>query len=188
MKKKNRIVMWMAILCLAAVLCMGCGADSQDPEVASVSPESGGDASVDANTGGKDDTSANADTEADSGTEKLKTEDSDADADMEPDLIGDVVEISEDRFEIAKITTEEIEGGGEVMVSSANPEADEARITVVYGDDTVFTLRTIRDGGASYEDTKSSAADLEEGKTVYLAGSYEGSEFHAKAVRITDVL
>ena len=185
MKKKNRIIMWAALLCLAAALCAGCGAGSSEPEETPAASEANSAAKSDETAG----TGSNA--KADKGAKPndgAETPDSGADSVVGvQELAGDVQEIGEGRFVIAEAELEEDENGGQIMASSVNPDR-ESLVTVVYGDDTTFTNRTIYDGGARYEDADGSAADLVEGMLVELTGSYEGEEYHAKTVRLVTVI
>ena len=106
----------------------------------------------------------------------------------ETSLIGDIKEISDGQFRIAEATVGETENGGETMtVIAAGAEAAELK-TVVYDKDTVFTFRTIRDGGASYEDRKGSEDDLAEELLVEVKGYYEEDVFHAAEILISKVI
>lgn len=59
---------------------------------------------------------------------------------------------------------------------------------MICNEDTHIYQRTIRDGGASYEDSESSFEKLEKGMEVNLKGSYEGDVYLASEVQIVDVI
>lgn len=203
MKKKNRIIVWAALLCLTAALCAGCGAGASEPEEEPTVSEADDGAKSNKDDRAGDSAKEGEGTKANEGAEANDSgkEDDDAksnDGSETPDskangivgvqeLVGDVQEIGEGRFVIAKAELEEDENGGQIMTSSVNPD-EESFVTVVYGDDTTFTKRTIYDGGARYEDADGSSADLAEGMEVELTGSYEGGEYRAKTVRLVTVI
>lgn len=197
MKKKNRIIVWAALLCLTAALCAGCGAGSAEPEETPTSSEADSGVKADGSSKADDSAKEGEDVRPDEGAkadEGVGTDDGAETPDSKAngivgvqELVGDVQEIGEGRFVIAKAELEEDENGGQIMTSSVNPD-EESFVTVVYGDDTTFTKRTIYDGGARYEDADASSADLTEGMEVELTGSYEGGEYHAKTVRLVTVI
>ena len=60
-------------------------------------------------------------------------------------------------------------------------------VTVLCNENTRIYKRTIRDGGASYEDSESSFDKLEKGMEVRFKGSCEGDTYRASEVQIVDV-
>ena len=104
----------------------------------------------------------------------------------EPDLSGEIREISDQTFVLNEIIEEEGEGGTEIAALPLD-EAEMNLITAVWDENTRFTRRTIKNGGADYEDSESSPEALETGAMVNLWGSYEGDVFRASQVRLTEV-
>lgn len=104
----------------------------------------------------------------------------------EPDLSGEIREISDQTFVLNEIIEEEGEGGTEIAALPLD-EAEMSLITAVWDENTRFTRRTIKNGGADYEDSESSPEALETGAMVNLWGSYEGDVFRASQVRLTEV-
>ena len=104
----------------------------------------------------------------------------------EPDLSGEIREISDQTFVLNEIIEEEGEGGTEIAALPLD-EAEMNLITAVWDENTRFTRRTIKNGGADYEDSESSPEALETGAVVNLWGSYEGDVFRASQVRLTEV-
>lgn len=104
----------------------------------------------------------------------------------EPDLSGEIQEISAQTFVLNEIIEEEGEGGTEIAALPLD-EAEMNLITAVWDENTRFTRRTIKNGGADYEDSESSPEALETGAMVNLWGSYEGDVFRASQVRLTEV-
>lgn len=58
------------------------------------------------------------------------------------------------------------------------------KLTVLYDEDTIFCIRTIRDNGNSYEDADAVAGDMSKDMRVDITGSYEGKKFHATQVQM----
>lgn len=135
-------------------------------------------------------------TTSEDGTEDVQQEDSsdgeknvpEEAADIE-ELMGDIQRIGEGQFVVAEIYQETMDDGSELMVVDASGNEENMNlITVVYDDSTVFFKRTIRNGGADYEDSEAAADDLEEGLTAEMEGSYEGEIFHASRIKLIEVI
>lgn len=58
------------------------------------------------------------------------------------------------------------------------------KLTILYDEDTIFYIKTIRDNGNSYEDADAAAGDMEKDMRVDITGSYEGKKFHAAQVQM----
>lgn len=97
----------------------------------------------------------------------------------ETSLSGEIREISDRGFTINQAVEQDGDGGA--LLALPVDEAEMTLIGVIYDGDTSFSCRTIQ-GGASYEDSKGSPADLEEGCMVELQGSYEDGSFHATEI------
>lgn len=107
--------------------------------------------------------------------------------------IGEITELGDGQFTIKKFYQETAEDGSEILSSPAEgAEGDSGTdfdsMTVLCDENTRIYKRTIRDGGASYEDSESSFEELQKGMEVNLKGSYEGDAYRASEVQIVDVI
>lgn len=99
-------------------------------------------------------------------------------------MIEKAPEDGDNSFVIAKLVTEQING-----VDIIGTDENDTKITVVYSDDTVFVKQTVRGSGENAEETEGSAADLKEGFTVEMKGSYDSENvFLATDVKIVEVI
>lgn len=107
--------------------------------------------------------------------------------------IGEITTLGDGQFTIKEFYQETGEDGSEILASPAEGVEDEAgteldTLTVLCDENTRIYKRTIRNGGASYEDSESSFEKLEKGMQVNLKGSYEGDAYRASEVQIVDVI
>lgn len=107
--------------------------------------------------------------------------------------LGEITELGDGQFTIKKFYQETLEDGSQLVGSPAEGAEDEGEmefgsLTVLCDENTHIYQRTIRDGGANYEDSESSFEKLEKGMQVSLEGSYEGDVFHAAEVQIVEVI
>lgn len=117
----------------------------------------------------------------------------DAGAQSEEEPIGEITDLGDGRFTIKKFYQETLEDGSGMLVSPAEgaegeSEMEQEMLTVLCDEDTRIYKRTIRDGGASYEDTESAFENLEKGMEVNLKGNYEEDGYRATEVQIVDVV
>lgn len=106
----------------------------------------------------------------------------------EPVLEGSVKELKENGFVVTENKSWK-EGDGEVSVGPGSGDDSEFdKFSVVFDEDTVFSLRTIYDGGERYEDEKAGAEDLSEGLSVNIWGEKTGDTVKAKEVQILKVV
>ena len=105
-------------------------------------------------------------------------------------LTGDIREVGEQTFTVAKALEEESEDGGDILTVPVGDGSLEETdlVTVSYDESTAFEKQTIWDGGAKHEETQGSAQDLEKGRMVVMSGYYEGQVFHAVKVRVVEVV
>lgn len=118
-----------------------------------------------------------------------ENEDDSAERNEEP--VGEITELGDGQFTIKKFILETGEDGTEMMAAPAEGAEDDGTfetLTVLYDENTHFYKRTIRNGGADYEDEESSAEKLEKGMQTDLKGNYEGEMFHASEVQIVEVI
>ena len=107
--------------------------------------------------------------------------------------IGEILDLGDGQFTIRTFYQEAGEDGSDILVSPADGNEHESEmeldsLTVLCDENTRIYKRTIRDGGASYEDSESSFEQLEKGMEVSLKGSYEKDAYRAKEVQIVDVV
>lgn len=171
----RKLMMIVGTICMMSLAVYGCGGKTEaEPQESSQTEISGADSRENADGQG----------ESREGTAGGQEKDTD----ME-ELAGDVQEIGKGNFVVAEIYQETLEEGSEIMIIGApGNEENMNLITVIYDDDTVFYKRTIRNGGADYEDSEATAADLSEGMTAEMKGSYEGEEFHASEIQLVEVI
>ncbi|GFI09352.1 hypothetical protein IMSAGC007_01813 [Lachnospiraceae bacterium] len=111
----------------------------------------------------------------------------------EEEVTGEITELGDGQFTIKKFHEETAEDGSEILVSPAEGVEDDGgmefeSLTVLCNENTRIYKRTIRDGGASYEDSESSFDKLEKGMEVRFKGSREGDTYRASEVQIVDVI
>lgn len=116
-----------------------------------------------------------------------------ADAQNAQAPVGEITELGEGQFTIKEFYQETAEEGGEILSAPAegaegNEDLKFTALTVLCDENTRIYKRTIRDGGASYEDTESSFEELQKGMEVSLKGSYEGDAYRASEVQIVEVI
>ena len=195
---KKRLQKRILLIALAALVCLavsGCGKGGETQETGQTEAAGGEE-----RDGQPEEAEKKQEAENES-PEGSKTEDPKASSDKsteqtdgtpaqeEASLCGDVYDLGNQKFILNKATVEEDENGTEIAVMTIpSEESSMSLVTVSYDDATEFYKRTIRDGGASYEDSASSADELTKGTSVELWGSYEGEIFHASQIQIVDVI
>ena len=114
----------------------------------------------------------------------------DAWPDSAPDLAGDIKEIADGQLTVVEAITEELEdGSGEIMVSPSieGDDSDFNKVTVTYDEDTLFAVKNIYEGGARYDLSEATAADMATGQSINVWGSYSGSSLEATRICIVKV-
>lgn len=112
----------------------------------------------------------------------------------EPSLYGEIKELGGKEFTVVESKTWEEEDGSTVAVSpGSGDDSDFNKVRVSYDENTVFTLRTIYDGGERYEDAKASENDLSEGVSVNvwcdsLYSEESGGAVYAEEIQIVKVV
>ncbi len=104
-------------------------------------------------------------------------------------LDGSVVSINPDEksVEVNEIITEELDDGSSMAVELAEGGSSENNIKVRFTNDTIYTVRTVKNSGINPEDSSNSTgsfSDIKEGSTLNMEGRYEGEEFLASSVLI----
>ena len=114
----------------------------------------------------------------------------DAWPDSAPDLEGDIKEIKDGQLTVVEAITEESEdGSSEIMVSPGigGDDSDFNKVTVTYDENTLFAVQTIYEGGARYDLSEATAADMATGQFINVWGSYSGSGLEATRICIVKV-
>lgn len=112
----------------------------------------------------------------------------------EEEPVGEITELGDGQFTMKKFYQETGEDGSMIMASpteGADGEEEMEKLEtlkVLCDENTRVYKRTIRDGGASYEDSESSFEKLEKGMQVNLKGSHEGDAYRATEVQIVEVV
>lgn len=114
----------------------------------------------------------------------------DAWPDSDPDLEGDIIEIKDGQLTVVEAITEESEdGAAEIMVSPGigGDDSDFNKVAVTYDENTLFAVQTIYEGGARYDLSEATAADMATGQFINVWGSYSGSGLEATRICIVKV-
>ena len=101
------------------------------------------------------------------------------------ELYGEIREVSAQTFALSRVLEEEAGDGTEIAMLPVE-EGEMKLVTVAWDENTKFVKRTIRNGGADYEDSESFPEALETGAMAELQGSYEGDTFLASQVRLVE--
>ena len=143
-----------------------------------------------AGTEGGQDKSMPESSEADTGAKNSAADagqESSGETGEESRLYGEIQEISDQTFVLNEAIEEAGESGTDIMMLPLDEE-EMKLITVAWDENTRFVQRTIRNGGADYEDGESSSEALKTGAMTEVWGSYEGEVFRASLVRLTEMV
>lgn len=199
-KHMKHAITLLGVVCISSLLNTGCsstpapGTDAdQVIDLTSSSdtaePSEPETAQDDASTNANDTASAPGDTSADKPEGKWHVLPPETAAVVDADFEGVVWKIDGNSFYIVEMTTEILDDGV-LMVGSPSPDAeipDSELISVVYDENTHFYIRTIHNGGDSYEDTEATSQDIEKDLTVEMKGSFQNDVFYATEIRIVKV-
>lgn len=108
--------------------------------------------------------------------------------DSTPNLEGDIKELKDGQLTVVEAITEKSDNGGDIIVSPGSGD-DSAfnKISVTYDENTLFAIQTIYDGGARFEMSEATAADLASGQFIQVWGSPSGSGLKATQICIVKV-
>ncbi len=108
--------------------------------------------------------------------------------DSTPNLEGDIKELKDGQLTVVEAITEKSDNGGDIIVSPGSGD-DSAfnKISVTYDENTLFAIQTIYDGGARFEMSEATAADLASGQFIQVWGSSSGSGLKATQICIVKV-
>ena len=108
--------------------------------------------------------------------------------DSTPNLEGDIKELKDGQLTVVEAITEKSDNGGDIVVSPGNGDDSEYnKIAVTYDENTLFAIKTIYDGGARFEMSAATAADLASGQFIQVWGSSSGSGLKATQICIVKV-
>ncbi len=108
--------------------------------------------------------------------------------DSTPSLEGDIKELKDGQLTVVEAITEKSDNGGDIVVSPGSGDDSEYnKIAVTYDENTLFAIKTIYDGGARFEMSAATAADLASGQFIQVWGSSSGSGLKATQICIVKV-
>ncbi len=103
-------------------------------------------------------------------------------------LEGDIKELKDGQLTVVEAITEKSDNGGDIVVSPGSGDDSEFnKIAVTYDENTLFAIQTIYDGGARFEMSEATAADLASGQFIQVWGSSSGSGLKATQICIVKV-
>ena len=108
--------------------------------------------------------------------------------DSTPNLEGDIKELKDGQLTVVEAITEKSDNGGDIIVSPGSGD-DSAfnKISVTYDENTLFAIQTIYDGGARFEMSAATAADLASGQFIQVRGRSSGRGLKATQMFIIEV-
>ena len=157
----------------------GTGNEPEPPE-ASPEPQSGESSSQGTDSAQKEQPEAQSQSTSGTSTEWV---------DSTPNLEGDIKELKNGQLTVVEAITEKSDNGGDIIVSpsSSGDDSEFNKIEVTYDENTLFAIQTIYDGGARFEMSEATAADLASGQFIQVWGSPSGSGLKATQICIVKV-
>ena len=108
--------------------------------------------------------------------------------DSNPNLEGDIKELKDGQLTVVENITAKSDNGGDIIVGPGSGDDSEFnKIAVTYDENTLFAIQTIYDGGARFEMSEATAADLAAGQHLRVWGSSSGSGLKATQICIVEV-
>ena len=108
--------------------------------------------------------------------------------DSNPNLEGDIKELKDGQLTVVEAITAKSDNGGDIIAVPGNGDDSEFnKIAVTYDENTLFAIQTIYDGGARFEMSAATAADLASGQFIQVWGSSSGSGLKATQICIVKV-
>ena len=108
--------------------------------------------------------------------------------DSNPNLEGDIKELKDGQLTVVENIITKSDNGGDIMVGPGSGDDSEFnKIAVTYDENTLFAIQTIYDGGARFEMSEATAADLAVGQHLRVWGSSSGSGLKATQICIVEV-
>lgn len=212
-KKLEKMVLLIGIVGMMGLSAYGCGKAEESPEGGLQAETEEGEPEKKANL--EDDAASEQDMDASKTTPETDTQSQDTSGTSEntgkeedgngtgaesdsassswdsitPDLEGSVKEIADMRITVIEAEVSESDSGGDIMVlpSAEGDDSAYTKVEVTYDDTTLFSVKTIYGGGASYDVKDASAADLTEGELVDIWGDTQDGGLKATHIRIVKV-
>ncbi len=195
--KKKMIMIGLAVMALC--LMAGCGAKAQEQQVAAAEKEETEAAETDGDkepviSVNTEDNGVEAKEAANTGKEQTETEQTekeqtDAGASAKEGnevLDGYVINIAEDSVTISRIFTEDLGEGGLVAVSGSPESGEEVFLTVYFSETAEYKFQTVRNGGEDVESREGAFEDMKKDMILNMTGSWDGDDFYAKQVTISE--
>lgn len=187
--KKNlkKTLITLGTVCMLCMATTACGTDSGSGNAAK-NPQTTGTDTKDASSD-LDQSNADIQPEDPEGNGRWHVLDPETARFVDADFEGTVQKIGQGTFYVSEDIAEVFDDGS--MVSTGvSPDAtveDSDLLQVIYDDSTYFYIRTIYNGGASYEDSEVESGDLEQYASVSLKGDIRDDIFYADEVRISKI-
>lgn len=109
-------------------------------------------------------------------------------ADSIPNLEGSTKDVQDGSFTVVEAVKQKSDNGGDIYVSAGSGD-DSAynKISVTYDENTLFTVKTIYDGGARSELSAATSVTLDSGQTVAVWGTPSDNGLKATHICIIKV-
>ncbi|MDE6621728.1 MAG: hypothetical protein K2K74_14830 [Lachnospiraceae bacterium] len=200
-KHTKKAIRLLGAICISSLLAAGCSSTpasettgGQDVNLQSSASDNIEPSKTDTTQGGSIADASEAeilqnDTSTDNTEGKWHVLSPEVAAAVDADFEGCVWKIDDKSFYIVPSETEILDGG---ILLSGSPSTDadipdSELVSVVFDESTHFYIRTIYNGGESYEDSDAAFQDIKKDQSVSLKGSFENDIFHATEIRISKV-
>lgn len=196
-KKTGKMILLAGVLCILSLAVCACGkteeaSDTQEPQVVQGEPipedDTEDDASAPEPEADAEGTDAGNEPESPEPQSQSTSGTSAEWVDSTPNLEGDIKELKDGQLTVVEAITEKSDNGGDIVVSPGSGDDSEFnKIAVTYDENTLFAIQTIYDGGARFEMSEATAADLASGQFIQVWGSSSGSGLKATQICIVKV-
>lgn len=196
-KKTGKMVLLAGVLCILSLAVCACGkteeaSDTPEPQVVQGEPipedDTEDDASAPEPEADAEGTDAGNEPESPEPQSQSTSGTSAEWVDSTPNLEGDIKELKDGQLTVVEAITEKSDNGGDIVVSPGSGDDSEFnKIAVTYDENTLFAIQTIYDGGARFEMSEATAADLASGQFIQVWGSSSGSGLKATQICIVKV-
>ena len=196
-KKTGKMILLAGVLCILSLAVCACGkteeaSDTQEPQVVQGEPipedDTEDDASAPEPEADAEGTDAGNEPESPEPQSQSTSGTSAEWVDSTPILEGDIKELKDGQLTVVEAITEKSDNGGDIIVVPGSGDDSEFnKIAVTYDENTLFAIQTIYDGGARFEMSEATAADLASGQFIQVWGSSSGSGLKATQICIVKV-
>lgn len=196
-KKTGKMILLAGVLCILSLAVCACGkteeaSDTPEPQVVQGEPipedDTEDDASAPEPEADAEGTDAGNEPESPEPQSQSTSGTSAEWVDSTPNLEGDIKELKDGQLTVVEAITEKSDNGGDIVVSPGSGDDSEFnKIAVTYDENTLFAIQTIYDGGARFEMSEATAADLASGQFIQVWGSSSGSGLKATQICIVKV-